>query len=170
MLTVCLTLFCVLNITSHLRRGEGGQGTWQEATEQTMLSDPCLEPCLLPGWEGGPPERSCSFQPPSLGGQGGWSSWPGHGAQPIPRNVGLWAVCFGSVSASALPAFWWPPTLSPLQCPPSLPAAFPGSAPSSVSPRDEEVVTNLSSPVTRAGHLPEPPFLHLESGMKYHLL
>lgn len=67
MLTVCLTLFSVLNITSHLRRGEGGQGTWQEATEQTMLSDPCLEPCLLPGWEGGP--REVLFLPASLAGR-----------------------------------------------------------------------------------------------------
>lgn len=57
---VCLTVLCIEHYIPPLERG-GGQGTWQEAVEQGwgfLWSDRCLEPCLLPGWEGGP-ERSC---------------------------------------------------------------------------------------------------------------
>lgn len=111
------------------RRGLGDvAGSSRAEGWGSLWSDLCLEPAAWLGRGLRDPFPAIALQSASLVGQGGWSSWPEYGAQPVPRNVGLWAICFGSIAALRSPSLLLgPPSCHSLKhLPTRCPAALPG--------------------------------------------
>jgi hypothetical protein len=126
---------------SHFRgEDDEAQVTWAEGCRaglRPQVVDPCLEPCST-AWLGmGPPEAlPLPSSPPCCVAKEGGALGQSRELQPVPRNVGLWAVCFGSSSALSSPSLLVGPP--PQSAPPAPTHCLP------CKPQSEEVVPSLS--------------------------